>query len=144
MTAPGTPERLWAYSWGSLTDIEIHIRQEDALDAREDCRYLAPTDVAEYVRADVAEREAAKRAERAEAALDAVAREGWRACVLLAAARVSQEADRTYADADEACLQKAKSELIEELHEEAAALEDEARRLRSCVEADDAAREAGR
>lgn len=80
---------------------------------------------------------AEQRAKQAEAQLEAASREGWRACVLLAAAKEQIEADRTYAEADRAGADGADESAIEELHEQAGAFEDEARRLRACLSADD-------
>ena len=94
----------------------------------------------ELIRADVAEaalEHLAERLERAEARLEAVSREGWRASVLLAAEKEQLESERAYAEADRAAADGADESAIEELHEQAGAFEDEARRLRACVSADD-------
>lgn len=92
-----------------------------------------------YVRHDAmlaALRYLAERLERVEVQLEAASREGWRACVLLAAAQEQIEADRIYAEADRVFADGAGESAIEELHEQAGASDDEARRLRACAMAD--------
>lgn len=133
---PENPKKMWIFTWVS-DDTEVgpgvgweasplpHTMRERA---RGFC-YEDVSEPAEYLRADVYDALAAK-LERAEAQLEAVSREGWRACVLLAAAKGQIDAEITYAETLRAAAYEADESAIVELYKQAGALEDEADQLR--------------